>query len=70
MISKYKNDLTDNESKTKLKLSNFENENFNIKSQMKLLHDDKINCENKYKNEIDNLREITKDLHERLGTDT
>jgi hypothetical protein len=32
-----------------------------------MLHDDKIVNENRYKNELDNLREITKDLHERLG---
>jgi hypothetical protein len=32
-----------------------------------MLHDDKIVNENRYKTELDNLREITKDLHERLG---
>jgi hypothetical protein len=67
MISKYKTDLSENDSKTRAKFLQYENENLNLKSQLKMLHDDKIVNENRYKNELDNLREITKDLHERLG---
>jgi hypothetical protein len=67
MISKYKTDFSENDSKTRAKFLQYENENLNLKSQLKMLHDDKIVNENRYKNELDNLREITKDLHERLG---
>ena len=67
MISKYKTEMNENDSKTRAKLLQYENENLNLKSQLKMLHDDKIGSENKYKNELENLREITKDLHERLG---
>ena len=67
MITKYKTDLNETDTKARGKLLQFENENLNLKSQLKLLHDDKVASENKYKNEIENLRGITKDLHERLG---
>jgi hypothetical protein len=67
MISKYKTDFSENDSKTRAKFLQYENENLNLKSQLKMLHDDKIVNENRYKTELDNLREITKDLHERLG---
>ena len=67
MISKYKTDLSENDTKTRSKFLQYENENLNLKSQLKMLHDDKMVNESRYKNELDNLREITKDLHERLG---
>lgn len=67
MIAKYQADLTDIDSKSKKKLIQYENENLNLKDQLKILVDEKSKIENKYKSELESLRNVTRDLHERLG---
>jgi hypothetical protein len=67
LITKYQTSITDIETKSKEKIAKYQYDLSTLQEQFKLLHDDKVNTENKYKQELSNLRNVTKELHERLG---
>ena len=59
--------MSDIDSKSKDKLIKYEQENLNLKEKYRLLYEDKQSSDQKYKSELESLRSVTKELHERLG---
>ena len=70
MYAKYQQISKDFEGNTKTRITDLENEKLKLLADLKNLHTDKLANEKKLKQDLDNLRNITKELHQRLGTYT
>jgi hypothetical protein len=67
MYAKYQQLNRDHGESSKAKISELEFEKQRLLTEFKNLHEDKVNTEKKLKQDLENLRAITKELHERLG---
>lgn len=67
MYSKYQQISKDFEGNSKSRILDLENEKAKLVNELKNLHDDKLTMEKKLKQDLDSLRTITKELHQRLG---
>ncbi len=67
MTSKYQGESHEIELKSKDKISKYQYDLSKMQDQLRILHEEKINTESKNKFELENLRKVTKELHERLG---
>ncbi|CAF0964067.1 unnamed protein product [Brachionus calyciflorus] len=63
---KYQKMISENESISKTSLAKLQSDNRNLIEQLKNIHEEKLKNEKKLKTDLENLRVITKDLHERL----
>ena len=70
MYAKYQQISKDFEGNSKTRITDLENEKLKLLADLKNLHTDKLANEKKLKQDLDNLRNITKELHQRLGTYT
>jgi hypothetical protein len=66
MYAKYQQISKDFEGNSKTRINDLEFEIQKFKNEMKYLHEDKTKTEKKLKDELNSLREITKELHQRL----
>ena len=66
MYAKYQQISKDFEGNSKTRINDLEFEIQKFKNEMKHLHEDKTKTEKKLKDELNSLREITKELHQRL----
>ena len=66
MYSKYQQLSRDHGESARLKISALELEKQRLLGELKNLHEEKVNSEKKSRKELDNLRAITKELHEQL----
>ncbi|RNA38774.1 Leucine- glutamate- and lysine-rich 1, partial [Brachionus plicatilis] len=62
----YQKIISDNQNMSKETLGKLEADNKNLANELKNVHEEKLRNEKKLRQELDNLRAITKDLHERL----
>ena len=67
MYAKYQQISKDFEGNSKTRITDLENEKLKLLADLKNLHTDKLANEKKLKQDLDNLRNITKELHQRLG---
>lgn len=63
---KYQKIISDNQSLSKETLNKLEADNKHLANELKNVHEEKLKNEKKLRQELENLRAITKDLHERL----
>jgi hypothetical protein len=68
MYAKYQQISKDFEGNSKSRINDLENEKAKLAHELKNLHDDKVTIEKKLRQDLENLRNITKELHQRLGT--
>lgn len=66
MYAKYQLLNKENESNSKSHINKLESDNQKLINELKNLHEEKLKNEKKLKQDLENLRNITKDLHERL----
>jgi hypothetical protein len=64
---KYQSVLNEQENNSRAKLNDAEINKNKLANELRLLHDEKLANEQKLKQDLENLRAITKDLHQRLG---
>ena len=67
MYAKYQQISKDFEGNSKSRINDLEYEKAKLVNELKNLHDDKVSIEKKLKLDLENLRNITKQLHQRLG---
>jgi hypothetical protein len=67
MYAKYQQISKDFEGNSKSRINDLEYEKAKLVNELKNLHDDKVSIEKKLKLDLENLRNITKELHQRLG---
>lgn len=67
MVLKYQNLKKEYDQTSRSKISSLELEKQRLLSELRNLHDEKIEKEDKLRKELENLRKITKELHEKLG---
>jgi hypothetical protein len=67
MYAKYQQLSRDHGESSKAKIGELELEKQRLLNEFKNLHEDKVNTEKKLRQDLENLRGITKELHERLG---
>lgn len=67
MYAKYQQISKDFEGNSKSRILDLENEKVKLLNELKNLHEDKVTMEKKLKQDLDSLRGITKELHQRLG---
>ncbi len=67
MYAKYQQISKDFEGNSKSRINDLEYEKAKLVNELKNLHDDKVSVEKKLKLDLENLRNITKELHHRLG---
>jgi len=64
---KYQSVLNEQENNSRSKLNDVEMDKQKLANELRLLHEEKLANEKKLKQDLENLRAITKDLHQRLG---
>ena len=67
MYAKYQQISKDFEGNSKSRINDLEYEKSKLVNELKNLHEDKVTVEKKLKSDLENLRNITKELHQRLG---
>ncbi len=67
MYAKYQQISKEFEGNSKSRISDLENEKSKLVTELKNLHTDKLATEKKLKQDLENIRNITKELHQRLG---
>jgi len=67
MYAKYQQISKDFEGNSKSRINDLEFEKAKLVNELKNLHEDKVTVEKKLKSDLENLRNITKELHQRLG---
>ena len=67
MYAKYQKISKEFEGNSKTRIQELENDNSKLANELKKLHEEKLTKESKLRQELENLRTITKELHQRLG---
>lgn len=67
MYLKYQEISKNFEGNSKSRINELEADKKKLAYELKSLHEEKLNAEKKNKQDLENLRKITKELHERLG---
>ncbi len=67
MYAKYQEISKEFEGNSRSRIADLESEKQKLASELRVLHDDKLTTEKKLRQDMDSLRNITKELHERLG---
>jgi hypothetical protein len=67
MYAKYQDISKEFEGNSRSRISDLESEKQKLASELRNLHEDKLTTEKKLRQDMDSLRNITKELHERLG---
>jgi hypothetical protein len=67
MYAKYQDISKEFEGNSRSRISDLESEKSKLASELRSLHEEKLTTEKKLRQDMDNLRNITKELHERLG---
>ena len=68
MYLKYQEISKNFEGNSKSRINELENDKKKLSYELKNLHEEKLTSEKKLKQDLESLRSITKELHERLGT--
>ena len=67
MYAKYQDISKEFEGNSRSRIADLESEKQKLAGELRNLHEEKLNTEKKLRQDMDNLRNITKELHERLG---